>query len=84
MAGVMGYPRWPEISPASCQRPCTSMSISALANGTAVPERVDTTPDTTLALGTVILVVLKQRDLRLPVRIVAPRALSHGLRFCCA
>ncbi|ETN01471.1 hypothetical protein PPTG_24070 [Phytophthora nicotianae INRA-310] len=60
------------------------MSISALANGTAVPELVDTTPDTTLALGTGILVVLKQRDLRLPVRSIATRALNHGLRFCCA
>ncbi|ETK88530.1 hypothetical protein L915_07233 [Phytophthora nicotianae] len=34
------------------------MSISTLANGTAVPELVDMTPDTTLALGTVIPVIL--------------------------
>ncbi|ETM98354.1 hypothetical protein PPTG_24641 [Phytophthora nicotianae INRA-310] len=57
MASIMGYPPWPEISPALCQRSCTSMSISALENGTAVPELLDTSPDTTLALGTVILVV---------------------------
>ncbi|ETM40885.1 hypothetical protein F442_13684 [Phytophthora nicotianae P10297] len=80
MAGVMGYLPWPEICTASRQRPCTSVSISTLTNGsvrchvrgfnlelraafvsspcsTAVPQLVDTTPDTALALGTVILVV---------------------------